>query len=101
MTTTKHTLFEGVLNDDYMTKCDDGSVLITYYTFATEWSNNQHEKACYDMARAMRWYREKFHDRVVAQGKKWLEEDTEWGTDDHYTPEEYWTEIVCEQGMEV
>lgn len=100
--TTKHTLYEGVLNDDYLTQCDDGSVLITYYTYQTEWTNNVHEKACYDMERALRWYRNNFHDRVVEQGKRWIEEDSDgynYNIDD--TPEEYWTEVVYEQGMEI
>lgn len=101
MTTTKHTLFEGVLNDDYLTKCDDGSVLITYYTYATEWSNNQHEKVCYDMDRAVRWYRRTFHDRVFEQGKRWIEEDNDDYNYINDTPEEYWTTVVYEQGMEL
>ena len=96
--TTKHTLYEGVLNDDYLTRCDDGSVLITYYTYQTEWTNNLHEKNCYDMERALRWYRNNFHDRVVEQGKRWLEEDE---SDTNDTPEEYWTEVVYEQAMEI
>ena len=90
--TTKHILFEGVLNDDYLTKCDDGSVIITYYTYATEWSNGTHEKVCYDMGRALRWYIDEFRDRVFKQGKRWLEEDK---VEDYpYTPEEYWREQV-------
>lgn len=97
--TTKHTLYEGVSNDDYITVCEDGSVLITYYTYATEWSNTKHEKACYDIDNAMRWYRGKFPSRVVEQGKRWVEEDSD---DYNYiddTPEQYWSTIVCEQGM--
>lgn len=99
--TTRHMLYEGVLNDDYLTRYDDGSVLITYYTYATEWSNAKHEKACYDIDRAMRWYRSEFPSRVLKQGKWWIEEDSD---DYNYiddTPEQYWSTIVYEQGMEI
>lgn len=98
--TTKHTLYEGVLNDDHLTKCDDGSVLITYYTYATEWSNNQHEKACYDIDRAVKWYQRKFPERVFEQGKRWIEEDKEYSYIAD-TPEIYWKTVVYEQGMEI
>lgn len=101
MTTTKHTLYEGVLNDDYLTKCEDGSVLLTYYTFASAWSNFKWEKAFYDIDKALRWYRRKFHDRVFQQGKEWLEQDSDDYNYINETPEEYWTEVVYEQGMEI
>lgn len=99
--TTKHTLYEGVLNDDYATVCEDGSVLITYYTYATEWFNYMHEKAFYDMDRALRWYRGNFSDRVFEQGKRWIEEDSDDYNYINDTPEEYWTTVVYEQGMAI
>lgn len=99
--TTKHTLYEGVLNDDYMTVEQDGSVLITYYTYATEWSNVVHEKCAYDMERALAWYKNKFPDRVKAQGEEWIGEDTDDYNDIKQTPQEYWKNVVMTQGMEI
>lgn len=100
MTTTKHTLYEGVLNDDYITKCEDDSALLTYYTYATEWSNRQHEKAFSDIGKAVAYYKRNFHDRVFEQGKRWLEEDKEYSYIAD-TPEQYWATVVFEQGMEI
>lgn len=96
--TTEHTLYEGVLNNDHITLCDDGSALLTYYTYATEWSNNVIEKAFNTLDDAVRYYKRKFHDRVFEQGKRWIEEDKEYSYIAD-TPEIYWKEVVYEQGM--
>ena len=61
---TKHILYEGVLNDDYLTIGKDGLVVITYFTYATEWSNHEHHKTCFDLPRALRWYMDNFPDRA-------------------------------------
>lgn len=100
MTTTKHTLYEGVLNNDYLTKYEDGSTLLTYYTYATEWSNHQHEKSFSDIGKAVAYYKRNFHDRVFEQGKRWIEEDKEYSYIAD-TPERYWETVVFEQGMEI
>ena len=100
--TTKHTLYEGVLNDDSITVFDDKSALLTYYTYATEWSNHKHNESFSDLQGAMRFYRKRFTNRVIEQGKRWREEDSDgynYNIDD--TPEQYWTTVVYEQGMEI
>ena len=101
MAVFKHTLYEGVLNDDYIVVEEDKSALLTYYTYATEWSNNVNEKAFDTIDRAIRWYRRNFGGRVLEQGKVWLDEDRGYGAEYGGTPEEYWTDVVYEQGMEI
>lgn len=100
MTATKHTLYEGVLNDDYITVGQDGSALLTYYTYATEWSNHQHEKVFNSLGDAVDYYKRQFHSRVFEQGKRWIEEDKEYSYIAD-TPEEYWNTVVYEQGMAI
>lgn len=97
----QHTIYEGVLNDDYITECSDGSALLTYYTYATEWSNHIHEKAFSDIGKAMAWYRRKFHDRVFEQGKRWLKENDGEYYNISDTPEEFWSAMVYEYKVDV
>lgn len=101
MTIYKHTLFEGVLNDDYILESSVSKpVWLTYYTFQTEWSNQEHKKEFPDMSEAMRWYRKEFSDRVLEQGKRWIEENDGEYYDISDTPEEYWTDMVYEYKVE-
>lgn len=101
MTTYKHTLYEGVLNDDYITVNSDNTATLTTYTFATEWSNTEHKAEFPDIEKAIKSYRREFPDRVFEQGKRWIEEDSD-GDDYNIndTPEEYWTMMVYEQVVE-
>lgn len=92
-------LFTGVLNDDTLSVATDGKALLEYWTYATEWSDNLHKKLFSDIESALRWYRREFHDRVLDQGEWWLQDDH---IEDYpYTPEQYWTDMVHEQGVEI
>ena len=63
-------LHENVLTDDYVER---GT--LHYFTYATEWSDREHVKEFKTTAEALEWYEKHLHDRVVAQGRYWLQED--------------------------
>lgn len=94
MTTT---LFEGVLNDDIIEKIGENKYRLTYWTYATCWSNNRHDIYFKTIEGAVRHYLRKFSDRVLQQGKEWLKEDNAMAD----TPEECWKDIVWEQNYYV
>ncbi len=80
------TLFEGVLNDDYIEvingdACFGGDsnkkVAIHYFVYATEWTNTHKGKSFESVEKALAWYKKEFRDRAIAQGKAWLFADDE------------------------
>lgn len=83
-------LFEGVLNNDIIERIADKTYRLTYWTYATCWSNHRHDIYFQSIENAMRYYLTMFPNRVFQQGKVWLEEDNE----DADTPEEYWKSII-------
>lgn len=88
------TLFTGVLNDDTISIATDGKALLEVWTYATEWSDKLSKKLFPDIQSAIRYYQNKFPDRVFEQGKWWLQDnDIE---EYPYTPEEYWKQVVYE-----
>lgn len=75
------TLFEGVLNDDYIEvingdACFGGDsnkkVAIHYFLYATEWTNTHKGKSFESVEKALKWYEKEFRDRAIEQGKAWL-----------------------------
>lgn len=81
--------FEGVLNDDNVIVITDdvfkyknhnsAKVKLTYYTFANEWGNHEHNKYFKTLENACKWYKKNMLDRVILQGAYWLTE----GDDEH------------------
>ncbi len=78
------TLFEGVLNNDEMEILKSQyayrikgcpSVKITFYTFATSWSDKKNTRYFKTMEEAGEWYKKNMLDRVILQGGAWLTED--------------------------
>lgn len=69
------TLFEGVLNDDYIKTDKRGKTKLKWYTFATCWSNREHELDFYNREDAVKYYKQFMRDRVIEQGKRWRKED--------------------------
>lgn len=63
-------LCENVVSTDYI----EGSIL-HYFTYAPEWTDAEHVKKFDTLEQALDWYEQNMHERVVAQGKYWLEED--------------------------
>lgn len=63
-------LCENVVSTDYI----EGTTL-HYFTYATEWTDTEHVLKFKSTEHAIEWYEKHMHDRVVAQGKYWLEED--------------------------
>lgn len=63
-------LCENVVSTDYI----EGSTL-HYFTYATCWTDAEHVKKFDTLEQALDWYEQNMHERVVAQGKYWLEED--------------------------
>ena len=100
MKATKCIIYTGVLNDDYLVVEEDGSVLLTYFTYQSSWSNQVHEKVFNDLDSALEWYHKEFKERVVEQARYWLyrREDFERGSEE-ITASQYWTE-VCKESME-
>lgn len=101
MTATKCLLYTGVLNDDYLVVEEDGSVLLTYFTYQTPWSDRMFEKVFNDLDSALEFYRKMFKERVLEQAKRWFDEleDFERGLEE-ITASEYWTEI-CKEEVEI
>ena len=107
-------LYVGVLNDDEMeilksqyvynadeSKMDDASVKITYYTYATEWTDNKHERYFRDIESAVKWYKKEFTARVIESGRYSLEEwervdGEKYGSDDDLKCLEEWENLVYE-----
>ena len=80
----KITLFEGVLNNDYILLNQlTGKVTLVYYTFATCWSNHEHKRQFWSIEDACEWYHKQFPDRVILQGAWWRTEEGET-TDPEY-----------------
>lgn len=91
-------LYEGVLNDDCIEKVGNHTYQLKYYLFATSWSNTEYSMFFKSLDKAIEYYMKNFSDRVLAQGKAWLEEDK---VEDYpYTPEEYWRDQVYEMCYE-
>lgn len=63
-------LCENVLTTDYV---EDN--VLHYFTYANEWCDREHVKEFKDMEQALDWYEKNMRERVVAQGKYWLQED--------------------------
>lgn len=63
-------LCENVVSTDYI----EGSTL-HYFTYATEWTDAEHTLKFKTLEQALDWYEQNMHERVVAQGKYWLQED--------------------------
>ena len=63
-------LCENVVSTDYI---EDN--VLHYYTYATEWTDREHIIEFESTEQAIEWYEKHMRDRVVAQGKYWLEED--------------------------
>ena len=63
-------LCENVVSTDYI----EGTTL-HYFTYATCWTDTEHVKKFDTFEQALDWYEQNMHERVVAQGKYWLEED--------------------------
>lgn len=94
---TKHTLYEGVLNDDCIEKVGKHTYQLKTYLFVTSWSNMENNIFFKSLDKAIEYYMKHFSDRVLQQGERWLEEDK---IDDYpHAPEEYWKEQVYEQSM--
>ena len=87
-------LFEGVLNDDTIEVVGKDNYRLTYWTYATCWSNDRHDIYFDTFDGAVRYYLRKFYGRALQQGRVWLEEDKV--EDYNLTPEEYWREGVYE-----
>ena len=87
-------LYEGVLNDDTIKKIGKHTYELKFYLFATSWSNTEYSMYFKSLDKAIEYYMRNFSDRVLQQGKAWLEEDK---VEDYpYTAEEYWKEQVYE-----
>lgn len=83
-------LCENVVSTDYI----ENNVL-HYYTYATEWTDTEHIKKFNDTEQAIEWYEKNMHDKVVAQGKYWLEEDNGLdGTETEQDCIDEWRNIV-------
>lgn len=63
-------LCENVVSTDYI----EGSTL-HYFTYATEWTDAEHVVKFKSTEQALDWYEKNMRERVVAQGKYWLQED--------------------------
>lgn len=63
-------LCENVVSTDYI----DGTTL-HYFTYATSWTDTEHVIKFKTLEQALEWYEQNMHERVVEQGKYWLEED--------------------------
>lgn len=89
-------LSEGVLNNDTIEYISDEVVKLEYFTYATEWGNQRHIEYFPSLERAINYYRRNMGNRVMLQGKYWLEQDKEYLGRDIYTPEQYWLSMVYE-----
>lgn len=63
-------LCENVVSTDYI----EGKTL-HYFTCATEWTDAEHVLKFKSTEQAIEWYEDNMRERVIAQGKYWLEED--------------------------
>lgn len=63
-------LCENVVSTDYIK-----DNVLHYFTYATEWTDREHIIEFKSTEQAIEWYEKHMRDRVVAQGKYWLEED--------------------------
>ncbi len=86
----KITLYEGVLNDDYISIDEKGIIRLIYYTFASTNSNDRHEKIIKNIIEGINLYKKEFPNRVKEQGEYWMKESDA----NDYTPEEFWNEVV-------
>lgn len=91
------TIYEGVLNDDYIEVDSTGKATLVYYTYATEWSNNKHLREFFSLIDAINWYDKNYHNRVSSQSQAWYEEFMESVGKDIYTPEEYWRDTIMNE----
>lgn len=63
-------LCENVVSTDYAE-----NNMLHYFTYATEWTDTEHIKKFKTLEEAIAWYEDNMRERVIAQGKYWLQED--------------------------
>lgn len=83
-------LCENVVSTDYI---EDN--VLHYFTYATSWTDAEHVKKFKTLEQALEWYEQNMHERVVAQGKYWLEEDGEQDITDEEAVNEWRTVVEC------
>ena len=83
-------LCENVVSTDYI----DGTTL-HYFTYATAWTDAEHVIKFKTLEQALEWYEKNMHERVVAQGKYWLEEDGDQNITDEDAVSEWRTIVEC------
>lgn len=84
-------LCENVVSTDYI----ENSTL-HYFTYATPWTDTEHVKKFKSAEQALDWYEENMHERVVEQGKYWLQEDGEQNITDDDAVDEWRTIVECQ-----
>lgn len=63
-------LCENVVSTDYVK-----DNVLHYFTYATSWTDTEHVKEFKTLEQALEWYEKSMRERVVEQGKYWLQED--------------------------
>lgn len=63
-------LCENVVSVDYIE-----DTTLHYFTYATCWSDTEHIKKFKTLEDAIKWYEDNMRERVIEQGKYWLQED--------------------------
>lgn len=63
-------LCENVVSVDYIE-----DTTLHYFTYATCWTDTEHIKKFKTLEDAIKWYEDNMRERVIAQGKYWLQED--------------------------
>lgn len=63
-------LHENVVSEDFL----EGATL-HYFTFATAWTDKEHVMKFKTADEAIEWYKNNLTERVVEQGRYWLQED--------------------------
>lgn len=83
-------LCENVVSTDYIE-----DTTLHYFTYATCWTDKEHVLEFESTEQAIEWYEKHMRDRVVAQGKYWLEEDGEQNATDEDAMSEWRTIVEC------
>lgn len=63
-------LCENVVSVDYIE-----NTTLHYFTYATCWTDTEHIKKFKTLEDAIKWYEDNMRERVIEQGKYWLQED--------------------------
>lgn len=99
-------LHENCLTDDIIEVLNDGwvytghngaNVKITYYTYANEWSDKEHEKYFKSIDNAINWYKKNMLERVKDMGKYWAYDNRDTEEADTLTDDDFiyeWEDIV-------